>query len=89
MRLVLAAVLAVTTLLGAQVGSAKAQDAAYPSRPVKIIVAFPAGGLLDTVSRIVGDRLSVVLGQQFVIESDRAPADLATGVARASPTAIR
>jgi tripartite-type tricarboxylate transporter receptor subunit TctC len=87
MRLVLAAALAATALLGAQAGSALAQDAAYPSRPVKIIVAFPAGGLLDTVSRIVGDKLSVVLGQQFLIESrPGAGGTLATAaVARAKP----
>ena len=34
---------------------AAAQD--YPNRPVKIIVAFPVGGLLDTVSRVVGEKL--------------------------------
>ena len=64
MRLVLGIVLAVAAMLGA----AKAQET-YPSRPVKIIVAFPVGGLLDTVSRLVGDKLSAVLGQQFIIES--------------------
>jgi tripartite-type tricarboxylate transporter receptor subunit TctC len=46
---------------------AAAQD--YPNRPVKIIVAFPVGGLLDTVSRVVGEKLSTKLGQQFIIES--------------------
>jgi tripartite-type tricarboxylate transporter receptor subunit TctC len=67
MRLVRAAALA--ALLALDIGCATAQEAAYPTRPVKIIVAFPVGGLLDTVSRLVGDKLSVVLGQQFVIES--------------------
>src|SRR5262245_20328282 len=82
MRLVLGAVLAVVALLGA----AKAQET-YPSRPVKIIVAFPVGGLLDTVSRLVGDKLSLVLGQQFIIESrPGAGGTLATAaVARAEP----
>jgi putative tricarboxylic transport membrane protein len=47
---------------------ASAQDA-YPSRPVKIVIAFPVGGLLDTVSRIVGEKLSGLLGQQFVVEA--------------------
>jgi tripartite-type tricarboxylate transporter receptor subunit TctC len=82
MRLALGVVLALTTLLGA----AQAQET-YPSRPVKIIVAFPVGGLLDTVSRLVGDKLSVVLGQQFIIESrPGAGGTLATAaVARAEP----
>src|SRR5215510_11568346 len=82
MRFVLGVVLAVAALLGA----ANAQEA-YPSRPVKIIVAFPVGGLLDTVSRLVGDKLSVVLGQQFIIESrPGAGGTLATAaVARAEP----
>src|SRR5262245_46981130 len=82
MRLVLGVVLAVAALLG----PAKAQEA-YPSRPVKIIVAFPVGGLLDTVSRLVGDKLSAVLGQQFIIESrPGAGGTLATAaVARAEP----
>jgi tripartite-type tricarboxylate transporter receptor subunit TctC len=50
-------------------------------------VAFPVGGLLDTVSRIVGDKLTVVLGQQFIIESrPGAGGTLATAaVARAEP----
>src|SRR5262249_28903033 len=82
MRLALGVVLALTTLLGA----ATAQEA-YPSRPVKIIVAFPVGGLLDTVSRLVGDKLSAVLGQQFIIEArPGAGGTLATAAgARAEP----
>jgi tripartite-type tricarboxylate transporter receptor subunit TctC len=65
---------------------APAQDA-YPTRPVKIIIAFPVGGLLDTVSRIVGERLSVLLGQQFVVEArPGAGGTLATAaVAKADP----
>jgi tripartite-type tricarboxylate transporter receptor subunit TctC len=74
-------------LLGTAPGPATAQDPSYPTRPVKIIVAFPVGGLLDTVSRIVGDKLTVVLGQQFIIESrPGAGGTLATAaVARAEP----
>ncbi len=78
---------AVTTVLGAALGPATAQEPGYPSRPVRIIVAFPVGGLLDTVSRIVGDKLTMVLGQQFIIESrPGAGGTLATAaVARAEP----
>src|SRR5216684_5922860 len=69
MRTVLTCVIAATALLGAGPDRAEAQDAAYPNRPVKIMIAFPVGGLLDTVSRVVGDKLSARLGQQFIIES--------------------
>ena len=86
MRTVLRFLFAVPVLLGIGLGAAKAQEP-YPSRPVKIIVAFPVGGLLDTVSRLVGDKLSAVLGQQFIIESrPGAGGTLATAaVARAEP----
>jgi tripartite-type tricarboxylate transporter receptor subunit TctC len=78
---------AVTAVLGTAPGPATAQEPGYPSRPVRIIVAFPVGGLLDTVSRVVGDKLTVVLGQQFIIESrPGAGGTLATAaVARAEP----
>jgi tripartite-type tricarboxylate transporter receptor subunit TctC len=46
---------------------AKAQ--AYPIRPVRIIVGFPAGGGADLVARVVGQCLSERLGQPFVIEN--------------------
>jgi len=42
---------------------------AYPARPVRIIVPFPAGQASDTVARLVGQSLSQRLGQPFVIEN--------------------
>src|SRR5579871_100386 len=50
---------------------AAAQDiaASYPSRPVRVIVTVPAGGGVDTVTRIFGERLQKQLGQPFVIEN--------------------
>ena len=59
---------AALALVGILAGPAFAQDN-YPNRPVKIIIAFPVGGLLDTVSRIVGEKMSGLLGQQFIIEA--------------------
>src|SRR6478609_3252556 len=41
----------------------------YPNRPVKIIVSVPAGGGVDTVTRIFAARLQQRLGQPFVIEN--------------------
>ena len=42
---------------------------AYPARPLRIIVPFPAGQASDTVARLVGQSLSQQLGQPFVIEN--------------------
>jgi tripartite-type tricarboxylate transporter receptor subunit TctC len=44
-----------------------AQD--YPTRPITMIVPYPAGGGVDAMGRLVGQRLSVALGQQVVIEN--------------------
>jgi tripartite-type tricarboxylate transporter receptor subunit TctC len=46
---------------------AAAQD--YPSRPITLIVPYPAGGGVDVMGRLVGQKLSVALGQQVVIEN--------------------
>ncbi len=48
-------------------GSALAQN--YPSRPIKIVVGFPAGGGVDTSARVVGEALSRGLGQPVVVEN--------------------
>ena len=48
-------------------GSARADD--YPTRPVKIIVPFAAGGTADAIPRLVGDWLSRKWGQPVVIEN--------------------
>ena len=48
-------------------GIARAQ--AYPSRPVRIIVGFPAGGPSDLLARLIGQWLSDRLGQPFIIEN--------------------
>jgi len=41
----------------------------YPTRPVRLIVAFPAGGSSDIVARLLGQRLSERLGQPIVIDN--------------------
>src|SRR5882757_4873400 len=62
---------------------------AYPTRPVRIIVGFPAGTSPDVAARLVGQWLSERLGQQFVIENKvGAGGNLAAeAVVRASPDA--
>jgi tripartite-type tricarboxylate transporter receptor subunit TctC len=42
---------------------------AYPTRPVRIVVGFPAGGAIDLFARLIGQWLSNRLGQSFVIEN--------------------
>jgi tripartite-type tricarboxylate transporter receptor subunit TctC len=41
----------------------------YPTRPVRFIVGYPPGGATDILARLVGQRLSEKLGQQFVVEN--------------------
>ena len=50
-------------------GRASAQETDYPARPVKVVVPYPAGGLVDLITRVVTERVAASLGQQFVIES--------------------
>ncbi len=62
------ALAAVGSLLAA--GPSAAQDAAtYPNKPVRIIVTVPAGGGVDTVTRLVADKVQRKLGQAFIIEN--------------------
>jgi tripartite-type tricarboxylate transporter receptor subunit TctC len=51
----------------ASIGNAAALD--YPTRPVRFVVGYPPGGATDILARLIGQRLSEKLGQQFVIEN--------------------
>ncbi len=81
-RRVLGAVLAVAGLSLAM--TAQAQQ--WPTKPVKIVVPFPPGGSADPIARAFGNKLSVSLGQQFVIENrGGASGSIGTGYVAKSP----
>ena len=64
-----AAITGLVCLLGLAAGVASAASADYPSRPVRWLIGFTAGGPVDTVARIMSQWLSERLGQQFVVEN--------------------
>src|SRR3954466_558641 len=68
-------------------GVAASQAEGYPSRSVRVVVGFPAGGPTDVIARIVAQRLSDSLGQQFFVENiGGAGGNTAAGqVARVTP----
>src|SRR4030081_2262193 len=77
---ILAAVLLLT-------GVAPSWAQGYPNRPVRVVVGFPAGGPTDAIARIVAQKLSDNLGQQFFVENTGgAGGNTAAGqVARVTP----
>src|SRR5580704_10119878 len=66
---VIAAGLAASALIAALISPPAAHAQDYPTRPITMIVPYPAGGGVDAMGRLVGQKLSVALGQQVVIEN--------------------
>jgi tripartite-type tricarboxylate transporter receptor subunit TctC len=83
LTIVAALMLGLTSMLGLR--SASAQD--YPTRPITMVVPFPAGGPTDTVARVTAQEMSKLLGQQIVVENVGGAGGTlgAARVARAAP----
>ncbi len=67
-------------------GSVTAEDK-WPTKPITYVVPFPAGGTTDTLARIIGQKLSVALGQPVIVDNKPgAGGNIGSGsVARAAP----
>jgi len=78
----IAAALGLAVLTGPAIGAD-----AFPTRPVTLVVPFPAGGPVDTTTRIVADKMKDVLGQPVVVENVGGAAGglAAARVAKAAP----
>ncbi len=81
--------------------SRPARAQAYPSRPIRFVIGFPAGGAIDIIARLLGQRLQERLGQPIIVENRpgassniateavvRSAADGYTLLAASSPNAI-
>jgi tripartite-type tricarboxylate transporter receptor subunit TctC len=65
----IATIAALATLLGASLATTPARADEWPTRPVRILIPFTAGGTADTLGRIAAEKLSAAFGQQFVPEN--------------------
>lgn len=75
----------IAACLGVISGGVAAQQ--YPQRAVRLVVAYPAGGSIDTVARLSAQRLTGALGQQFLVDNRSGAAGIigTDNVAKASP----
>jgi len=62
-------VLIVSFAAAAAFGASTAQAQAYPSKPVRFVVTYPAGGSSDVMARIIGKKLTELWGQQVLVDS--------------------
>ena len=65
---------AVVALFGASLATTPARADEWPTRPVRILIPFTAGGTADTLGRIAAEKLSAAFGQQFVLRTSPARA---------------
>jgi tripartite-type tricarboxylate transporter receptor subunit TctC len=59
----------VASAAAAAIAIPRVARAAFPERPVHLMVGFAAGGTVDTIARLLGQAMSPLLGQQVVVEN--------------------
>ena len=62
-------VLLVLAMSSGLLTTAPAGAQSYPSRPIRMIIPFPPGGSLDIAMRVIGPKMSEVIGQNVIIDS--------------------
>ena len=76
----------VLALVLTSLSAGNAWSQAYPNRPIRVLVPFAAGGAVDTLARIVGQKLSECIGQPVIVENrPGAGGNLASDVLLKSP----
>ena len=79
--------LVLALLAAAAVGSVSAEEAAYPSKPIRFVVGQAPGGATDIIARLVAGKMDQTLGQNIVVENRTGAAGSigAAFVARSAP----
>ncbi len=83
---ILVAIAAALLGLGTSPRAAESQNG-YPGRPISLIVPYAAGGVADVAMRMLGDKLSTRLGQQFIVENRPGAAGIVAAQTAASAPA--